>query len=41
LVTASAELIEETIKRLKEEIELAKEQEQARGVLKQISREVE
>jgi hypothetical protein len=41
LVTASAELIEETIKRLKEDIALAKEQENARKLVKQISREME
>lgn len=41
LVTASAELIEGTIKRLEEEIELAKEQEQAQKFLKEISKEIE
>jgi len=41
LVTASAELIEGTIKRLEEEIELAKEQEQAQKLLKEISKEIE
>ena len=40
LVTASAELIERTIKGLEEEIELAKEQERARKLLKQISEEI-
>ena len=41
LVTASAELIEETITRLDAEIELAKEQEQARKLVKQLSKEME
>jgi hypothetical protein len=41
LVTASAELIEETIKHLEADIELAKEQEKARKFVKQISKEME
>jgi len=40
LVTASAELIEDTIQRLESEIEVAKEQEEARKLLKQLSKEV-
>ena len=40
LVTASAELIEEAIQRLESEIEVAKEQEEARKLLKQLSKEV-
>jgi len=41
LVTASAELIEETIKHLEADIELAEEQEKARKLVKQISKEME
>jgi len=40
LVTASAELIEQTMRRLESEIEVAKEQEEARKLLKQLSKEV-
>ena len=40
LVTASAELIEEAIQRLESEIEVAKEQEEARKLLRQLSKEV-
>ena len=40
LVTASAELIEEAIQRLESEIEVAKEQEEARKLLKQLSKEI-
>ncbi len=41
LVTASAELIEETMRRLESEIEVAKEQEEARKLVKQLSKEIE
>jgi len=41
LVTASAELIEEAIQRLESEIEVAKEQEEARKLMKQLSKKIE
>jgi hypothetical protein len=41
LVTASAEIIVRTIKRLEEEIQLAKEQDEGKRLVKQISKELE